>query len=582
MRKTYSCLLIALLFILSSTASGQKADFDWVETSRGGDQDGGYAIATDVNGTSYVVTYNSNHSNWTRRIINGPTYLVGRYSPTGVCEWLLEGGLTMAGYAIALDSLGNIYVAGQFTGEVYIHLHEPPYPPGDCRCITLKSVGAMDVFVAKYTTAGTLAWVTRAGGAKEPGSSGEKYGDDVAFGIACDKSGNAYVAGTFDNEADFGPHHLKTRGKTNAFIAKLDPSGNWLWARRGGGITREVVKGIAVTTDGRIAISGTSSTDSTGADFDTVKLSSPTPFMFVVSYDSAGKVMWGRQSVRLPGLPGGMSEGQAFVSAAPKGDVIVAGTYIGNPRIENDTLPGGGGMYLARYDSTGKHLWTSGYPGMWNAAPTVHAIVADKKGNSYVAGSFMFPIVFDHDTLGSMTKPAGRMMAIRFDTVGKKVWALDAGSRSGEERITGISLDTARNVYVTGQTHATYATDTVKFGKFRFSGPYFDEFFIARIGQEADPLSVHSRSVASSSNLTCLIDQSGTTAQLRFRLDENAVFTIELCDITGRVVGDKLSKQLSKGSHALSIHVGDLPSGVYLVRMIAGGRMQSVKMVLQR
>jgi hypothetical protein len=58
----------------------------------------------------------------------------------------------------------------------------------------LTSRGGSDIFVAKYDSAGTLAWVKQEGGANND------YGD----GIAVNGTGNIYVTGDFSGDATFG------------------------------------------------------------------------------------------------------------------------------------------------------------------------------------------------------------------------------------------------------------------------------------------------------------------------------------------------------------------------------------------
>ncbi|MGI4864967.1 MAG: hypothetical protein ACRYFZ_13665 [Janthinobacterium lividum] len=81
------------------------------------------------------------------------------------------------------DANGNIFVAGTFTGSIFIN------------SITLSSASSTDIFVAKYVPAtNTWAWAQRCGG----------LGADAAYGIAV--SGNSvYVTGTIGNNTfDFG------------------------------------------------------------------------------------------------------------------------------------------------------------------------------------------------------------------------------------------------------------------------------------------------------------------------------------------------------------------------------------------
>ena len=98
------------------------------------------------------------------------------------------------GNAIAVDSAGNNYVAGRYSGTVdFDPTHTNPAAiltstPAD------PDQSPEDAFVAKYDTAGNFVWVVSLGGG----------GDDDAKGVAVDAAGNVSVTGYFANTAAFG------------------------------------------------------------------------------------------------------------------------------------------------------------------------------------------------------------------------------------------------------------------------------------------------------------------------------------------------------------------------------------------
>lgn len=81
-------------------------------------------------------------------------------------------------------------------------------------------------------------WASRAGGA----------GNDIGYSMSRDNAGNLYCTGIFLDVAQFGDTHLATAGNNDIFVAKLDPSGNWLWAVRAGGTGDD--RGMVVSADG--------------------------------------------------------------------------------------------------------------------------------------------------------------------------------------------------------------------------------------------------------------------------------------------------------------------------------------------
>jgi hypothetical protein len=159
------------------------------------------------------------------------------------------------GRAIAVDSAGNAYVAGQ--------MEIPPPPPTAAVSARARNAAAppdIDAFVGKVNAAGTAWTYTRSFG----GSSFE-----VAQGIAVDGAGCAYVTGqTNSTETTFpvtaGPG-LTFGGIGDAFVAKLDAAGaNLLYCGYIGGDNFEFGKDIAVDGGGNAFVVGqTYSTEST-------------------------------------------------------------------------------------------------------------------------------------------------------------------------------------------------------------------------------------------------------------------------------------------------------------------------------
>ena len=89
-------------------------------------------------------------------------------------------------------------------------------------------------------------WARNAGGSSS----------DYCNSIAVDVNGNSYVTGSFQGSATFGSTTLTSSGGSDIFIAKLDSSGNWLWAKNAGGTGADIGNGIAVDADGNSYVTG--------------------------------------------------------------------------------------------------------------------------------------------------------------------------------------------------------------------------------------------------------------------------------------------------------------------------------------
>lgn len=105
-----------------------------------------------------------------------------------------------------------------------------------------------------------------------------------------DSGGNAYLSGYFYGQVTFGPHTLNSYGSSDVYTAKLDPSGNWLWAVQAGGLFADYGLGIALDNTGNVYLTG----DFIGtAVFGTHSLtSSGQQDIFAAKLDSAGNWLW--------------------------------------------------------------------------------------------------------------------------------------------------------------------------------------------------------------------------------------------------------------------------------------------------
>jgi hypothetical protein len=125
------------------------------------------------------------------------------------------------------------------------------------------------------------------------GSSNEE-----TLSIAVDRSGNIISSGYFNGTADFNPgagtESLTSLGSIDAFVSKLDSSGNFLWAKRIGNSGGDNAKSVGVDTDGNVLIAG----DFSGTvDFDpsdgTANLTSNGQGdIFISKFDPAGNFLW--------------------------------------------------------------------------------------------------------------------------------------------------------------------------------------------------------------------------------------------------------------------------------------------------
>ena len=146
-----------------------------------------------------------------------------------------------------MDSSGNAFVTGYTNGGVTAY-------PTTAGAFDTTHNGAADVFITKLNAAGSsLLYSTFVGGSN----------DDLAFGIAADSSGNAFVAGrtTDDLVTDYpttaGAFDTTQNGFLDVFVTKLNAAGSGLlYSTFLGGSNDDFGNGITVDSSGNAFVTG--------------------------------------------------------------------------------------------------------------------------------------------------------------------------------------------------------------------------------------------------------------------------------------------------------------------------------------
>ena len=179
----------------------------------GGSIDGGttgsavQGVALDSAGNVYAAGGFSGTTNFGAGSVAGTStessdgFLVS-LGPSGAYRWSQILGTPIGSYGpIALDQAGNVAVAGYVaeTGNL-----------GN----GVVSIGeAIDGFVASYTGAGAYRWAT-------------EFATDEQFGpywLATDPSNDVIVTGWFSGDLTLGPTKYTSNSEQNGFLMKLDP-----------------------------------------------------------------------------------------------------------------------------------------------------------------------------------------------------------------------------------------------------------------------------------------------------------------------------------------------------------------------
>ncbi|MGZ4035793.1 MAG: T9SS type A sorting domain-containing protein, partial [Bacteroidia bacterium] len=156
----------------------------------------------------------------TNLIATGNMFIL-KLDSSGNFIWAKGIGGGSGNYFITADVSGNIYTTGSFSGTI-------DFDPG-AGADSLSSIIPYDcMFILKLDAAGNFVWAKNMVAADST-----DYSEGTA--ILVDAAYNVYTIGRFNGTVDFdpGPGVVNlTNGGDDAFISKLDASGNLVWVKK--------------------------------------------------------------------------------------------------------------------------------------------------------------------------------------------------------------------------------------------------------------------------------------------------------------------------------------------------------------
>ncbi|MFI5220714.1 MAG: T9SS type A sorting domain-containing protein [Bacteroidia bacterium] len=174
-------------------------------------------------------------------------------------------------------------------------------------------------YLIRVNSSGDTIWTRMFGGVY----------DDAASAVIQTNDGNFVLAGFADENSPSG---------SDAYIVKIDISGNILWAKKYGSTANEYANSIRQTADGGYIFAGKKENPTAGYD------------VYLVKLDSSGNKQWEKTY-------GGNKDDLAYcVRNCKDGGYVISGlTYsFGN---------GSADIYLIRINATGDLLWTKTFGG---------------------------------------------------------------------------------------------------------------------------------------------------------------------------------------------------------------------------
>jgi hypothetical protein len=396
-------------------------------------------------------------------------------------EWVITLGNSNPdqGVKVTVDNEGDIIAIGDFTGTIFM---------GE-----VNNIGTQDlyltsldqgVYIAKYNKGGVIQWARSIASTSPQGpiyarsvitdTNGNIYvvsdnnltgfiqidkfnfdgvllnslnipitPDQYIGDIKVDKYENIYICGGFQGNLILGSSSLISTGQDSGFLAKLDPSMTFVWAKQFTNTTYSKAYEIGILKEEYLYLTGVFDSQ---IDLGPIQLTGVgNPDMFIAKfYTGDGECLWANSI----GYDSSTSFGSSSICLDPNGHVLISGSYEGTIKIENQTLssfPGTTDIFVIKLLSTGKLIWMKMCGG--SGGDTAHDIESDSDENVYITGSYTSPAYFSPEEIES--RGGTDIYLTKFNKDGLLVDIVTAGGINNDSG-ADLVLDKEENIYITG------------------------------------------------------------------------------------------------------------------------------------
>jgi hypothetical protein len=307
-------------------------------------------------------------------------------------------------HALAIDTSGNIYITGSTGGN-----------------LGATSAGGLDIFLIKFDSSGNRVFTQQFGTNQ----------DDIAYALAIDTSGNLYITGSTRGSL----HGWTSAGGLDIFLAKFDSSGNRVFIQQFGTNQDDIGYGVVVDNSGNIYITGSTKGILGSSSFGLQDV-------FLAKFNSSGVNQFIVQF--------GSDRDDVGYSIALSGtdNIYITGSTAGN--LPGNTSSGLTDIFLAKFNSSGanqflRQLGTTG-------RDIGNSVAVDDPGNVYVVGST------EGGLLGNSAFGLADLFLAKFNSSGVTQFARQLGTSSNDIAY-GLAIQ-GTNIYITGSTEGNLDGNT--------------------------------------------------------------------------------------------------------------------------
>ena len=361
--------------------------------------------------------------------------------------------------------------------------------------VQLTAVGDTDVFVAKYSAAGTLEWVRQFGGdgglfvndktpdlpedperssnsEEGPGPFLQQKGETIG-GIGVDAAGDIYFTGAYVGTATFNdgtttqtftPTGTFGGAFSDIYLIKLNTAGKLTWGEQFGGEFGDLTKGIAVDAAGDAYLTGYFSRT---ANFNPTGLFDLTSHgrsdIFAAKYSPSGALVWA-DNMGSNDLNAARRNMGTSIAIDAAGNVYLTGIFAG----KSDFDPGPGVFdlqavdhtadFIEKLDANGGFVWAEDISAVGDDGGISLAVGAD--GSIYTLSYFENTVNVNPGAGAALNFAAAPdengnrsdrsdLLVEKLTNAGQLTWAKQI-SGPGWELGSQIVVDSGGNVYITG------------------------------------------------------------------------------------------------------------------------------------
>lgn len=474
-------------------------------------------------------------------------FFIAKYDNLGQLIWAkgIGGGSHEHARSIVLDASGNIFIAGDYNGLV-------DFDPGVG--FSFKDVkGASDIFVAKYDSQGNFIWAKTFGG----------VGIESCRDMSLDAFGNLIITGVYQGTSDFDPNggviSMTSAGQFDAFLLKLDVSGNYVWAKSIQSANSNYVNQVIVDHIGNINIVG----DFQGiADFDP---SNATFSMTTIGNKSAFFAKYSPQGqfINATMIGGSGFEIGKAIAVDLQDNIYITGDFRGvvdfDPSGSTHFVTSSGirDIFVAKYTTQGELVWANKIGGTGDDQAT--AITLDNNNEVFVAGYFNGSMTLSN--LKTFTSAGNTdIILARYNSDGLLKYAVCYGGGNGDEAI-GLIANNAGDIYNIG-----WIQGVSNFGNTTLNSAGDRDIYLAKTTMQ--DLTITENPFIIEKNISIFPNPSNGQFNLRMENLETEQLTISVIDATGRILNSETVNTFGQTVYQHQFNLtNQVITGLYFVRI---------------